>query len=118
VVGGLLAFFVLAQAGIPFTGGFVAKLEIFSSAVDAGEYGLATIGALAAVVATFFYLRIVVSLFSSDNEGEATEQNVVSGLPVDLGTAVVLAVAAAAVLYAGVLPGAWLHFAKDATFLL
>jgi len=116
LLGGLLAFFVLAQAGIPLTGGFVAKLEIFAAAVDANEYGLAVIGVLASVVAAFFYLRIVVALFTTGDD-DATEPEG-RGLPVDGWSGIVLAVAAAAVLYVGVLPGAWLDFAKDATFLL
>ena len=123
VVGGLLAFFVLAQAGIPFTGGFVAKLEIFASAINVGEYGLAAIGALATVIATFFYLRIVVTLFSSAEGGEGAEpieasEGARAGNRVDVGTAIVLAVTTAAVLFAGTFPGTWLHFAKDATFHL
>ncbi|MBM3671565.1 MAG: NADH-quinone oxidoreductase subunit N [Actinobacteria bacterium] len=114
VVGGLLGFFVLAQAGVPLTGGFVVKLEIFSSAVDAGEYGLAIVGVLAAVVAAFIYLRIAVALFTSPG-GEAADAS--EDRPVDRWTAAVLAVTTAAVLFAGILPGAWLTFAKDATFL-
>jgi NADH-quinone oxidoreductase subunit N len=115
IVGGLLAFFVLAQAGVPFTGGFVVKLEVFAAAISAKQYALAIIGALAAVVATFFYLRIAVALFtkSSDAPEPATNDRRVDPL-----TAAVLAVAAAAVLYAGILPGAWLHFANDATHFL
>ena len=38
VLGSLLVFFMLAQAGIPLTGGFIAKLEVFAAAADAGEY--------------------------------------------------------------------------------
>jgi NADH-quinone oxidoreductase subunit N len=117
VVGGLLAFFVLAQAGVPLTGGFVVKLEIFSAAVEADEHALAIIGVLAAVVAAFFYLRIAVALFTKpdgDEASEATEPD----RRVDPWTAVVLTACAAAVVFAGILPGAWLTFARDATFLL
>ena len=116
VLGGLLAFFVLAQAGVPLTGGFIVKLEVFAAAVDANEYALAIIGVLAAVVAAFFYLRIAVALFTKpegDDPAPAVEDRRLDGW-----TGAVLAVAAAATLFAGVLPGAWLHFAKDATFLL
>lgn len=116
VVGGLLAFFVLAQAGVPLTGGFVVKLQVFAAAVEANEYALAIIGVLAAVVAAFFYLRIAVALFTR-NEGDEPEPTA-STRRVDVWTGTVLAVATAAVLFAGILPGAWLHFAKDATFLL
>jgi NADH-quinone oxidoreductase subunit N len=116
VVGGLLAFFVLAQAGVPLTGGFVVKLEIFSAAVDAGEYGLATIGVLAAVVAAFFYLRISVALFTKPDAEEAPADEGTEDRKVDGWTGIVLTVAAAAVLFAGILPGTWLTFAKDASF--
>ena len=115
-VGGLLAFFVLAQAGVPLTGGFVVKLQVFASAVDAGEYGLAVIGVLAAVVAAFFYLRIAVALFSKQKEGDAAPGATEEDRPVDAWTGTVLAVTTAAVLFAGILPGAWLTFAKDAAF--
>ena len=50
VLAGFLTFFLLAQAGVPFTGGFVAKLQVFGAAVDAREYWLALVGALSAVV--------------------------------------------------------------------
>ena len=35
VLAGLLTLFLLAQAGVPLTGGFVAKLSVFDAAVDA-----------------------------------------------------------------------------------
>jgi len=69
VVGGLLIFFVLAQAGVPFTGGFVAKLEVFSAAAQANEYALLIIGVLASVVAAFFYLRIALTMLTARDEG-------------------------------------------------
>ncbi|HEY3833971.1 MAG TPA: NADH-quinone oxidoreductase subunit N, partial [Acidimicrobiia bacterium] len=49
VIAGMLTLFLLAQAGVPFTGGFIAKLTIFRAAVDAGQYQLALVGMLAAV---------------------------------------------------------------------
>ena len=50
VLAGFLTFFLLAQAGVPLTGGFVAKLQVFGAAIDAREYWLALVGALSAVV--------------------------------------------------------------------
>jgi NADH-quinone oxidoreductase subunit N len=108
-----LAFFLLAQAGVPATGGFVAKLQVFAAAVDARQYYLAIIGVLAAVVAAFFYLRIVVTMYSGGDEPAPRP------VPrVDLSAGVVLAVSAAITLVIGILPGTFLHLAKDATFLL
>ena len=68
LLAGFLTFFLLAQAGVPFTGGFVAKLHVFAAAIDAREYWLAIVGVLAAVVAAFFYLRVTVVVFSGDDE--------------------------------------------------
>ena len=68
VLAAFLTFFLLAQAGVPLTGGFVAKLQVFGAAVDAREYWLALIGALSAVVLAFFYLRVTVVVFAGDDE--------------------------------------------------
>ena len=58
-----LTVFLLAQAGVPFTSGFVAKWGVIQSAVDEGSYWLAVIAMLAAVIAAFLYLRIMVSMW-------------------------------------------------------
>jgi NADH-quinone oxidoreductase subunit N len=115
IVGGLLIFFVLAQAGVPFTGGFIVKLEVFSAAAQANQYGLLVIGVLASVVAAFFYLRIAFTLLTPD-----TEPADIAGTqrPVDVWSAAVLLACAALVLVVGVVPGVFVHWARDATFLL
>ena len=64
-----LAFtvFLLAQAGVPFTTGFLAKFYVIcAAAVDSGSYILAVVIAmLAAVIAAFFYLRIIGSVLDA-----------------------------------------------------
>jgi NADH-quinone oxidoreductase subunit N len=128
VLGGLLVFFVLAQAGIPLTGGFIAKLEIFSASAEAGEYGLLVIAVLASVVAAFFYLRISVAVLTPDAEREAaggvsptaaSDAMETDGMlrRIDGWSAVVLVVTAAIVLVVGLVPGTFVHWAKDATLL-
>jgi NADH-quinone oxidoreductase subunit N len=118
VLAALLAFFLLAQAGVPFTGGFVAKLEVFAAAIDAREYYLAIAGVVAAVVAAFFYLRVVVTMYTSADEPAEAAEPGRRPLAVDAPAAAVLAVTAALTLVLGILPGAFLDLAKDATFLL
>ena len=49
MLAGALTLFLLAQAGVPLTGGFVAKLGVFSAAVDQKQYILALIGMIATV---------------------------------------------------------------------
>jgi NADH-quinone oxidoreductase subunit N len=114
----LLAFFLLAQAGVPFTGGFVAKLQVFAAAVDAREYYLAIAGVVAAVVAAFFYLRVVVTMYTGGDEPAEAAEPGRRPLRVDPAAAVVLGATAAFTLVLGILPGAFLDLAEDATFLL
>jgi NADH-quinone oxidoreductase subunit N len=110
-----LTLFLLAQAGIPVTGGFVAKLQVFAAAVDARQYYLVIIGVLVTVVSAFFYLRIIVTMYTGGDEDAARAPRAAR---VDPAAAVVLGVTAAITLLIGVLPGAFLDVAKDATFLL
>ncbi len=116
VVGGLLIFFLLAQAGIPLTGGFVAKLEIFSASAQAGEYGLLVLGVLASITAAFFYLRISVVTLTPPDEGETEPAGMLRR--VDGWSAVVLGVTGIIVLLVGLVPGTFVHWARDATFML
>src|SRR5688572_25177276 len=112
---GFLAFFLLAQAGVPLTGGFVVKLQVFAATVEAELYYLTIVGVLAAVVAAFFYIRVVITMFT----GEADEAAPPAHRPTfEPGSGLVLAACAAITLFVGILPGAFIDFARDATFLL
>ena len=116
VLAGLLTLFLLAQAGVPLTGGFVAKLSVFSAAINVGQYPLALIGMLASVIAAFVYLRIVLAMYAP-SEDEALPDPA-SRAFIDLGTRTALALSAAGVLFLGILPWGMLDFAKHATQLL
>ncbi len=50
--------FLLAQAGVPLTGGFLAKFYVIGAVVEEGLYPLAVIAMVSAVIAAFLYLRI------------------------------------------------------------
>ena len=58
-----LALALFSLAGIPPAAGFMAKFAVFSAALRAGEVSLALVGIAAALVAVFFYLRVVVVLY-------------------------------------------------------
>jgi NADH-quinone oxidoreductase subunit N len=66
LLAGAMLVFLLAQAGVPFTSGFLAKFYVISAAVQRGQYPLAIIAMLAAAVAAFFYLRVALLMYSSD----------------------------------------------------
>jgi NADH-quinone oxidoreductase subunit N len=110
VLAGLLALFLLSLTGIPPTAGFVAKVEVFRAAIDAGAWPLALIGVIASVVAAFVYLRLIVLMFMQEPEGEdETDESV---LP-----RVVVAIPAILVLVFGVFPSLLLGFLDRAAVL-
>jgi NADH-quinone oxidoreductase subunit N len=116
LLAGLFTLFLLAQAGVPLTGGFVAKLSVFSAAVAQGQYSLALIGMLAAAIAAYVYLRIILTMYAPADDEEQPPVN--TRARVDYGTRIALAFAAAAVLFLGIMPGGMLDFARHATQLL
>ena len=114
----MLTLFLLAQAGVPLTGGFVAKLGVFKAAVDSGQYPLVLIATLASAVGAFVYLRIVVTMYGGVEGDTAIDDSADGGLAIDFPSSAVLTVAVAAILFLGILPGFALDFARDATLLL
>ncbi len=104
-----LTIFLLAQAGVPLTSGFVAKFGVITAAVDRHSYALAIVAMLAAVIAAFLYLRIIVSMYMDDPAGAPAET---VRLPVSTGVA--LAAAVSFTLVVGFIPGWLINLAKDA----
>ncbi len=68
VLAGLMAVLLFAQAGIPFTAGFVAKFRVIAAAAANEAYILGAVAMLAAVVSAVLYLRIVVTMFLVGDE--------------------------------------------------
>ncbi len=106
-----LAFtvFLLAQAGVPLTTGFFAKLEVISAAVDANSYWLAIVAMVSAVIAAFIYLRIVVAMFL---EGDDDTPGPV--VPVPLPALVALVIAVLVTVGFGIVPSPLDDLARDA----
>ncbi|MDR3580546.1 MAG: NADH-quinone oxidoreductase subunit N [Oryzomonas sp.] len=69
LAGAVLAVALFSLAGIPPAAGFMAKFAVFSAALRAGEIALAMVGVLTALVAVFFYLRVVVALYMRPVDG-------------------------------------------------
>ena len=117
-----LAFTVLllAQAGVPLTAGFVAKLEVIRAAIGASGYVLATVAMVTAVVSAFAYLRVVLAMYapegSADDDDDAPSARAGrprwGGLPLTSVFAISLAVAVTIVV--GVLPQTLLEWSRDA----
>lgn len=103
-----LTVFLLAQAGVPLTSGFVAKFGVITAAVDRHSYALAIVAMLAAVIAAYLYLRILVSMYMEEPEGAGERVRIPLSAGVAIGGAVIFT------LVVGFLPGWLLKLAEDA----
>ncbi len=103
----LMTVFLLSLGGFPLTVGFIGKWAIFAAAVQEGLYTLAILGVLTSVVSVFFYLRIVVNMYMSE---ESAPDNRPAVSPVTLAG---LLIALVGVVYLGILPGGLLSIAAD-----
>jgi NADH-quinone oxidoreductase subunit N len=101
--------FLLAQAGVPLTSGFLAKFYVIGAAVDAHSYALAIIAMLSSVISAFLYLRVVVAMYMTDDEAEAG-----STVRIPFAAGIALTVSVAATLAIGILPGRVIHVADRA----
>jgi NADH-quinone oxidoreductase subunit N len=97
---------LLAQAGVPLTSGFVAKFGIIRAAVSTENYALAVIAMLAAVIAAFLYLRIMVSMWLSEG---ATSRDIATTISVKAS----IALCVGATLVLGILPSLLLQFTNQ-----
>jgi len=108
-----LTVFLVAQAGVPFTSGFIAKFAVIRAAVEERSYVLAIIAMVTSVVAAFLYLRIMVSTWIADDpddeDGDAAADD---RLPIPLSTALAIFAAVAFTIAVGIVPG-WLLDAAD-----
>ena len=93
-----LTVFLLAQAGVPLTTGFVAKFEIIGAAVEVRSFWLAVIAMVSAVVSAFLYLRIVLSVYlgspavDSETPDEAEAERVHPAAALAIGSALAITI--------------------------
>src|SRR5438093_400692 len=107
---GALAFaiFLVSLTGIPPTIGFVAKFVVIQPVLDAGLAWLAVVIALNAVLAAFYYLRVVVHMYMYEAEEKVPRLVTGRTLSVSLG------VASFAVILLGILPNSIYQWALEA----
>ncbi len=114
----LLAIFMtiglLSLLGLPPTVGFVSKLLVFSSAINANSFPpnltwLVIIGAINSVLSAYYYLKIVRTMFFEEPE---TKEKLTS----DKGILILSALSAIGVILFGVFPFIILYFTQRAAF--
>ncbi len=101
-----MVIFLLSLTGVPPTIGFAGKFKIFEAVLDEGLYWLALVAAVNAVVALFYYFRIVKELFfrTPAEDAEESQGSAESGIgaPGQGMVISVLAILGAATLYFGI----------------
>ena len=115
----VLGVMLLSLAGIPPTGGFLAKFAVISAALAAGRTGLAVAMAAASGLALFYYLRVLVVMYMEPTEdgddarsAAATDVRLTIETPpagAAIGSAVALTALVLLVLAIGVYPEPWLQ---------
>ena len=100
VLAGVMALFLLAQAGIPFTSGFFAKFYAIDAVVGRHADWIGVIAMLSSAVAAFLYLRIVVVMYL----GPTDEVPATPRLRVPFGTKLALGICFVVTLGAGIAP--------------
>ncbi|GGO95966.1 NADH-quinone oxidoreductase subunit NuoN [Actinomyces gaoshouyii] len=108
-----MTFFLLSFAGIPLTGGFIAKFQLFVAGIDGGATWLVVIAVASSAATAFFYLRLVVLMYFRAPEGEGVTVVDSQGT-----AAAALTFAVLATIALGVLPQAALTVLGDAAMLI
>jgi NADH-quinone oxidoreductase subunit N len=99
---------LLSLAGLPPFAGFAAKFFLFASAVEGRLVWLAAVGAANSILALFYYLGVLKAVFLFRAEGEERP------LRLPAGSAVVLALSAAGLLWMGIAAEPWFEAALRA----
>jgi NADH-quinone oxidoreductase subunit N len=101
----LITIFILSLAGIPGTGGFVAKYGILMTALGSGEehYVLAAVLMATTVISYFYYFNVLTQVFfrAPDSTGTIRPR---------LGTGIVLVLCAIGTIVLGIIPGVVFDF--------
>lgn len=103
----VLLISVLSLFGMPGTGGFMGKLWLFTSAVEAGRIGLLVIAALNSVISLAYYWKIIRMTFIHTDHG-------LEPVSVPWSSYIVLGVSVVGILVVGIYPNMVLAWAEVA----
>jgi len=103
----LMLIFMFSLTGIPPTAGFIGKLYIFMSAINAGYTWLVVIAVIFSAISAYFYLRVVIYMYMRE-----PKETVV--LTTSFSNGVALGITTVAVLFIGILPSFLLDLARAA----
>jgi NADH-quinone oxidoreductase subunit N len=105
LIAGVFTVAILSLAGIPATMGFLGKFYVLAAGASAAAWALILILVLTSVAGLFYYLRIVVALYSSPSEPAPVQTVSPRG-------AFVVVVLAVLLIYFGVYPSPLLNLIR------
>jgi NADH-quinone oxidoreductase subunit N len=109
----LLVGFFMSLAGVPLFAGFLGKLLVFKSAVDAGLITLTIVAVLNTVISYYYYFRVIIQATLMEPKTSTS-----SSFELNPNATLALAVALAGVIFLGVFPtGAYNAFETAAKTL-
>lgn len=93
-----MAVFMFSLAGLPVFGGFFSKYALFASAVSAGFWWLAAVGAITSALSLYYYSRVVKAIWIEEPNGNL---DVIESKPTGLYAAIIFAAVATVLLLPG-----------------
>jgi NADH-quinone oxidoreductase subunit N len=113
VLAGIFTLMLLSLAGIPLTAGFLGKFYVIAAGASSSSWALILVLVVSSVIGLFYYLRIVVAVFSDLPEAAGKLQPSPFSTPLLGGyTLVVLAIL---LVWFGVYPSQLLNLIRAAT---
>jgi len=103
-----LLVFLLSLAGVPPMGGFIAKLYIFTAAINQNLIFLVVIGLINIVISMYYYLIVVKKIYISEPKDTTP-------IPISIPMQAVLYISLAGVFLLGVFPKPFLDWSIAAT---
>jgi len=96
-----MTLFLLSLLGMPITAGFFGKLYVFKAAINSKLIWLVVLMTVNTAIGAYYYLRVIVVMYMREHKGDVPAGTATSLSPT---AAMVVAVAALATLYLGLLP--------------
>jgi NADH-quinone oxidoreductase subunit N len=107
-VAACLSLFLLSLLGLPITAGFLGKFYVFNAALESNLIWLAILLAVNSVIGSYYYLRVIVTMYMRESAAE------IAADPVPWTLSAVLWIAAAATIFVGLFPARIIGFAAKA----
>lgn len=109
----VMMLFLLSLAGIPPTGGFVAKFFILAAAIQGKYYWLAVVGVVSTAISLFFYAKVIFYMYMREPD-IVDDGTPVEPAPSALAYNIVLFVTAAMTMALGIYPTPIMDMAIEA----